>query len=49
MREREKRGRMGGWVPGARRAGPDRAGLGWAGLGHFAERKPTTCTITKRN
>jgi hypothetical protein len=31
-RERERRGHMrGGWAPGARRARPDRAGLGWAG------------------
>jgi hypothetical protein len=32
MRERERGGAHGGvWAPGARRAGPDRAGLGWVG------------------
>jgi hypothetical protein len=34
MREGERGGAHGGvWAPGARRAGPDRAGQGWAGLG----------------
>jgi hypothetical protein len=31
MRERERRGAWGVWAPRACRAGPDRAGLGWAG------------------
>jgi hypothetical protein len=43
MRERERRGRMGEGVGAPGRAGPDRARLGWAGLSHFADRKPTTC------
>jgi hypothetical protein len=32
-------------APGAHRAGPDRAGLGWVGLGQ----KPTTHATTDRN
>jgi hypothetical protein len=31
------------------RAGLGRTGPGWVGPGHFVDRKPTTCTTTKRN
>jgi hypothetical protein len=44
MREREREGGAHRGVLGARgaqgRVGPGR--LGWAGLGHFADRRPTT-------
>jgi hypothetical protein len=47
MRERERRGAHGGFGRQGRagRGGPGRldwAGPGWAGPGHFADRKPTT-------
>jgi hypothetical protein len=41
MREGEEEGAHGRvWAPGARRTGPGRAGLGWVGPGHFADRNP---------
>jgi hypothetical protein len=43
MREGEEEGAHGGvWAPGVRRAGPGRAGLGWAGP--LRGSKPTTRT-----
>jgi hypothetical protein len=45
MRERERMGAHGG---GGLGAGGAQAGLGWAGPGHFADRKPTTSATTKR-
>jgi hypothetical protein len=43
MREREK-GAHGGGCGRQGRAGPGRTGPGWVRPGHFADRKPTTCT-----
>jgi hypothetical protein len=41
-------GRMGRWAeaPGAR--GPGRAGLGWVGSGHFADRNPRHARLSNR-
>jgi hypothetical protein len=49
MRERKREGgaRMGeGGAPGARQAGPDRAGLDWVTLGRVVGRKPAEHTTT---
>jgi hypothetical protein len=47
MRERERGG--GAWGGVGARGAQGQAGPGRAGPGHFADRKPTTCTTTKRN
>ena len=49
MREGGEEGAHGGvWAPGARRAGPDRLGLGWVGAEPLRGSKPTTRTTIKQ-